>query len=356
MYIVHDEGMLAETMRRAGEASPEHPVLIDRFLEDAYEVDVDAISDGSHVTIAGIMQHIEEAGIHSGDSACVIPPFHKRVVEHLEELATYTKKLGLALGVRGLMNVQYAIKDGTVYVLEVNPRASRTVPFVAKATGIPLAGLAAKVIVGKTLRELNFTEQPKVSGRFVKESVFPFIRFPEEDPLLGPEMRSTGEVMGVAPEFGIAFAKAQWGAGMRLPKEGQAFLSVNDNDKDNLLPIARQLTELGFTLIATGGTAAHLRRHDIACKEVYKVKEGRPHSVDLLKNGEIDLIINTPFGRDSYFDEGAMRRVATQRGVPLITTLSGGHAAVEAIRALRDDKVRVMSLQEIYASFAGKAR
>jgi carbamoyl-phosphate synthase large subunit len=349
MFIVHDESLLADTMRRALEVSPEHPVLLDRFLEDAFEVDVDAIGDGENVVIVGIMQHIEEAGIHSGDSACVIPPFHPVVCERLDELRHTTRRLGLALGVRGLMNVQFAIRDGVVHVLEVNPRASRTVPFVAKATGIPIAGLAARVMLGRSLAEVGLTAEPPVIGHFVKESVFPFARFPGEDPILGPEMRSTGEVMGTARDFGTAFYKAQLGAGMRLPARGRAFLSVNDNDKSSLLPIASRLADLGFTLVATRGTAGHLRQHGISCADVYKVLEGRPHVVDLLKNGEIDLIINTPLGRDSYFDEGAMRRTATQRGVPLITTLSGGHAAVEAIRALQAGPIEVRSLQEIYA-------
>jgi carbamoyl-phosphate synthase large subunit len=348
MFIVHDESTLADTMRRAIEASPEHPVLLDRFLEDAFEVDVDALSDGQEVVVAGIMQHIEEAGVHSGDSACVIPPFHPVVVSNLELLRRHTKRLALALGVRGLMNVQYAIKDGVVYVLEVNPRASRTVPFVAKATGVPIAGIAARLMVGRTLRELGLTDEPSVHGRFVKESVFPFARFPAEDPVLGPEMRSTGEVMGVGPDFGTAFAKAQLGAGMQIPLGGCAFVSVNDNDKDAVLPIARDLSELGFDIVATRGTAKHLRAHGIACRDTFKVLEGRPHVVDLMKNGEIDLVLNTPLGRGSYFDEASMRREATQRGVPLITTLSGGHAVVEAIRALRRGPFEVRTLQETY--------
>jgi carbamoyl-phosphate synthase large subunit len=355
MFITHDESTLADTMRRAVEASPEHPVLLDRFLEDAYEVDVDALADGKDVVIAGIMQHIEEAGIHSGDSACVIPPYHKVVVDLLPTLRDYTRKLAKALDVRGLVNVQYAIKDGIVYVLEVNPRASRTVPFVAKATGVPLAKIAAKIMIGRTLRDLGLTEEPKVTGRFVKESVFPFVKFPGDDPVLGPEMRSTGEVMGVAPDFGIAFAKAQLAAGTRLPLEGSVFLTVNDKDKRNLEPIAKGLSEQGFRLLGTRGTAEHLRGAGIPCEDVYKVNEGRPNVVDLMKNGEIQLIVNTPLGKESYFDEKAMRVTATQRGVPLITTLSAGHAVVEAIRALRRGPLEVKSLQEIYPE-AGTAR
>ena len=350
MFITHDESSLADTFRRAIAASPEHPVLLDQFLEDAFEVDVDALSDGEDVVIGGIMQHIEEAGVHSGDSACVIPPFHQTIVERLDQIRDFTRKMARALDVRGLMNVQFAIKDGVLYVLEVNPRASRTVPFVAKATGVPLAGVAAKVMLGMRLRDLGLTEEPSVSGHFVKEAVFPFVKFPGDDPVLGPEMRSTGEVMGTAPDFGMAFAKAQIAAGSPLPLEGTAFLSVNENDKRGLLPIARELARLGFDLVASRGTGAFLQSNGTETKVVHKVLEGRPNVVDLMKNGEIDLIINTPLGRDSYFDEKAMRRTATQRAIPLITTLSGGHAVVAAIRALREGVYEVRSLQEIYES------
>jgi carbamoyl-phosphate synthase large subunit len=350
MFVTHDEERLAETMRRAVEASPEHPVLLDRFLENAFEVDVDAISDGERVVVAGIMQHIEEAGIHSGDSSCVLPPHHPDVIAKLGVLRDYTHRLAKALSVRGLMNVQYAIKDGVVYVLEVNPRASRTVPFVAKATGVPLAALAAKIMTGVTLDTLGLTEEPVVRGRFVKESVFPFVKFPGDDPVLGPEMKSTGEVMGVADEFGPAFAKASYAAGIKLPLTGTAFLTVNDRDKPQLLPAATALVAMGFRLVATGGTATFLLEHGLPCDRVYKVLEGRPNAVDLMKNGEIQLVINTPLGRASYFDEKALRTTATQRGIPLITTLSGGEAMVEAIRALKQGALSVKSLQEIYAA------
>ncbi len=350
MFITHDESTLAETMRRAVEASPEHPVLLDRFLEDAFEVDVDAVSDGTDVVIGGIMQHIEEAGVHSGDSACVIPPYHPVVVSKLEQLRSYTHRLARALKVKGLMNVQFAIKDDVTYVLEVNPRASRTVPFVAKATGVPLAKIAAKVMVGRTLKELGLLEEPTVRGSYVKEAVFPFVRFPSEDPLLGPEMRSTGEVMGVGPDFGIAFAKAQLGAGTHIPRDGTAFLSVNENDRVNLEPVAAGLADLGFRILATKGTAQHLRSAGIECDPVFKVLEGRPNAVDLMKNDEIHLVLNTPLGRDSYYDEKILRTTATQRGIPLITTLSGGHAVVEAIRALRKGPLEVRCLQEIYSA------
>ncbi|HEX4825742.1 MAG TPA: carbamoyl-phosphate synthase large subunit [Candidatus Polarisedimenticolaceae bacterium] len=350
MFVTHDEERLAETMRRAVEASPEHPVLLDRFLENAFEVDVDALADGERVVVAGIMQHIEEAGIHSGDSSCVLPPHHPDVQAKLDVLRDYTHKLAKALRVRGLMNVQYAIKDGTVYVLEVNPRASRTVPFVAKATGVPLAAVAAKIMAGATLAELGLVDEPAVRGRFVKESVFPFVKFPGDDPVLGPEMRSTGEVMGVADEFGPAFAKASYAAGIKLPLSGAAFLTVNDRDKPQLLPVASALVAMGFRLVATGGTATYLQEHGLPCDRVYKVLEGRPNAVDLMKNGEIQLVINTPLGRASYFDEKALRTTATQRGIPLITTLSGGEAMVEAIRSLKQGALTVKSLQEIYAT------
>ncbi|HXV77828.1 MAG TPA: carbamoyl-phosphate synthase large subunit [Candidatus Polarisedimenticolaceae bacterium] len=354
MLITHDESTLAETMKSAIAASPEHPVLLDQFLEDAFEVDVDAIADGEDVVVAGIMQHIEEAGVHSGDSACVIPPFHPVVVERLDLMRDYTRRMAQALDVRGLMNVQFAIKDGVVYVLEVNPRASRTVPFVAKATGVPVAGIAAKVMLGRRLRELGLVDEPCVSGHFVKEAVFPFARFPGEDPVLGPEMKSTGEVMGTAAEFGMAFAKAQIAAGTPFPLSGTAFLSVNQNDKDGLLPIARGLAEQGFSLVATTGTGDFLRANGLECQNVYKVLEGRPNVVDRIKNGEIHLILNTPLGRESYFDEKAMRRAATIRAIPLITTLSAGRAAVEAIRALKSGGYGVRSLQEIYANAPGR--
>jgi Carbamoylphosphate synthase large subunit (split gene in MJ) len=247
------------------------------------------------------------------------------------------------------MNVQYAIKDDEVFVLEVNPRASRTVPFVSKATGVPLARLAAKIMVGRTLEELGLLAEPKVSGRFVKASVFPFAKFPGDDPVLGPEMRSTGEVMGFADEFGEAFAKASYGAGLKLPLTGTAFVTVNDRDKPHLLPLAAELVAMGFRLVATNGTASYLRENDLPCAHVYKVLEGRPNAVDLMKNGAIHLVINTPLGKASYFDEKALRTTATQRGIPLITTLSGAEAMVEAIRALRRGALTVKSLQEVYA-------
>jgi carbamoyl-phosphate synthase large subunit len=349
MFVCHDEPTLEACMARAVEASPEHPVLIDRFLEDAYEVDVDAVADGESVLIGGVMQHIEEAGIHSGDSACVIPPYHPEVSGRIDQLGDHTRRLAKALSVKGLINVQYAIKDGIIYVLEVNPRASRTVPFVSKATGVPLAKVAARVMIGRSLREQGLTEERRLEGHFVKESVFPFVKFPGEDPVLGPEMKSTGEVMGISASFGNAFAKAQLSAGNPLPISGTAFLSVNDFDKDNLVPIARGLEKLGFRLIGTRGTAESLRAAGLTVETVFKVKEGRPNIRDQIVNGDVQLIVNTPLGRQSYFDEHSIRQTATQHGVPLITTLSGAAAAVMGIESLKSEGLEVRSIQEIHA-------
>jgi carbamoyl-phosphate synthase large subunit len=349
MVIVYDERALERYMRDAVEASPAHPVLIDRFLEDAFEVDVDALADGTRCVIAGIQEHIEEAGIHSGDSSCVLPPY-MIPAEHLETIRRYTRRLAEALHVIGLMNVQYAIKDGTVYVLEVNPRASRTVPFVSKATGVPLAKIAALLMVGHRLDEFRLPDELKVDRFYVKTPVFPFARFPGVDPILGPEMRSTGEVMGVASTFGSAFLKAQYGAGTHLPRQGTAFISVNDNDKANVIPIARRLQELGFELIATRGTRDALRRAGLEARFVYKVNEGRPNVVDLIKSRHIHLIINTPLGRASFYDDRSIRRAAVQYRVPCITTLTGARAAVEAIEALQKERLEVGCLQEYHGA------
>jgi carbamoyl-phosphate synthase large subunit len=295
------------------------------------------------------MEHIEEAGIHSGDSSCVVPPF--MVAErHLETIRDYTRRIARALGVIGLMNVQYAIKDDTLYVLEVNPRASRTVPYLSKATGVPLAKVAARVMAGRTLADLGLTQDLGVAGVFVKMPVFPFVRFPGVDTILGPEMKSTGEVMGGADQFGVAFAKAQLAVGQRLPDRGTAFISVNNDDKPTVLPVVRDLVELGFTILATRGTAAYLRAHGLPVDVVYKVNEGRPNVADEVVNGKIDLIVNTPLGRESFFDDRAVRRVAMVQGVPCITTLTGASAAVAAIRAGRTHSPDVRALQDYYAS------
>jgi carbamoyl-phosphate synthase large subunit len=345
MCIVHDRERLVHYMRHAVEASPDRPVLIDRFLEDAFEFDVDAIADGELVVIGGIMQHIEEAGIHSGDSACVLPAY-KISEENIARIREITTALGLRLQVRGLMNIQFAIKDGQVYVLEVNPRASRTVPFVSKAIGVPLARLAAKVMAGRSLRELGFTREPGLNGWYVKEAVLPFAKFPGEDPVLGPEMRSTGEVMGIAPTFGAAFAKAQMASGFTLPTSGTAFISVNEFDKENVVPVARDLAGLGFRIVATRGTARALEAAGLIVEVVNKVGEGRPNVVDHIKNGEVALVVNTPLGKESYWDEPAIRRSSYAHGVPCITTLSAAAACVAGIRALKEEKLDVKALQE----------
>ena len=349
MAIVYDPGALDRYMTEAVDASPEHPILIDRFLEDAFELDVDAVADtAGAVVIGGVMEHIEQAGIHSGDSSCVVPPY--LVPErHLEVIRDYTRRVARALKVVGLLNIQFAIKDDTVYILEVNPRASRTVPYLSKATGVPLAKTAARVMVGRSLAELGLVDDLDVAGVFVKTPVFPFVRFPGVDTILGPEMKSTGEVMGGASSFGAAFAKAQLAAGQRLPNAGRAFISVNDDDKPNTLPIARDLAELGFALVATRGTAAYLRAHDLEADVVFKINEGRPHVGDRLLNRELDLVINTPLGRESFFDDLTVRRIATMLGVPCITTLTGASATVSAIRALRSEDLSVLPLQEYHA-------
>jgi len=348
MMIVYDEASLQGYMTSAVEASPEKPVLVDRFLEDAFEVDVDALADGESCVIAGIQEHIEEAGIHSGDSSCVLPPYMVKP-EHLDTMRRYTRQLARALDVRGLMNIQFAIKDEIVYVLEVNPRASRTVPFVSKATGVPLAKIAARVMTGRKLAEFNLPEELTVGSFFIKTPVFPFVKFPGVDPVLGPEMRSTGEVMGMADGFGAAFAKAQLGAGARLPLTGTAFVSVNDGDKQNAVRVARRLHELGFKIVATRGTASYLDESGVPCERVYKVNEGRPNVVDLIKSDAIDLIVNTPLGRASFYDERAIRRAAMNYSVVTFTTLTGASAAVSAIAAMRQEKLSVISLQEHHA-------
>ena len=350
MAIVYDASHLEEYVREAVKASPEHPILIDRFLEDAYEVDVDALADGERVVIGGILEHIEEAGIHSGDSSAILPTY-KIAEAHLQTIRDATRRLGLALGVRGLMNVQFAIKDGIVYVLEVNPRASRTVPFISKATGVPLAKAAARIMAGRSLAEQGLTQDLVVDRFFIKMSVFPFLKFPGSDILLGPEMKSTGEVMGISEHFGVAFAKALAAAGAEIPTSGTAFVSVNDHDKEEVLPVARALHDMGFALLATRGTAAFLSARGVPTEMIYKVNEGRPHVVDRIRSRGIDLIINTPLGEASFYDDGAIRKNAILHGVLCLTTLTAAAATVEAIRALRErTTIDVTSLQEIHAA------
>jgi len=347
MMIVYDEAGLDTYMRAAVLVSRERPVLIDKFLEDAFEVDVDALCDGEQVVIGGIMEHIEEAGIHSGDSSCVLPTYMV-AEEHRQTIRDYTVRLGHALKVVGLMNVQYAIYMNKVYVLEVNPRASRTVPFVSKATGVPLAKLAARLMIGRKLSEFGLPSELKVSHYFVKSPVFPFSRFPGVDTILGPEMKSTGEVMGADDSFGKAYLKAQISAGSVLPRTGTAFISVNQHDKKNIGKIAADLVELGFKLVATRGTAQVLRNAGVPVETVYKVNEGRPHIADYVKSGKVDLLINTPLGKDSFFDERSIRRAAIHYRIPCITTLSGAVAAVTGIRALQHETLGVRSIQEYH--------
>ena len=347
MEIVYDAESLKGYFARAVKASPDHPVLIDRFLEDAFEADVDALSDGTDVVIGGIMQHIEDAGVHSGDSACVLPPYLLGRAE-LDQMRRLTRSFALELGVVGLLNVQYAVKDGQVYVLEVNPRASRTVPFVGKATGVPLARLAARLMAGERLADLNVPSEPEVNGVAVKEAVFPFNRF-DVDTLLGPEMRSTGEAMGVDDSFGMAFAKAQVSAGNRLPGENDTrtvIVTVNDADKPTVTPLVRRLADLGFTILATNGTRHHLNQLGIACERIYKVGEGRPHIVDRIVSGRVGLLINTPLGKKSQYDDYAMRRAAITYGVPYLTTMSATSAAVDAVTAQRTRRPEILSIQE----------
>jgi len=349
MEIVYDAEDLEAFMDKAVEASAEHPVLIDKFLEDAIEIDVDAVADGTTCVVAGIMEHIEEAGVHSGDSACAIPPFSLSDSQ-IKKLTDQTYALAAELGVKGLLNIQYAIRGDTIYVLEVNPRASRTVPFVSKATGIPWAKVAARVMAGKTLTQLGITSEVEIAHTAVKESVFPFNRFPGVDTILGPEMRSTGEVMGIDRDFGRAYAKSQIAAGQNLPREGTIFISVKDRDKRAIIMIARGLLDLGFQIVATHGTGTILERNGVPARYVFKVGEGRPTVVDLIKNGEIQLVINTPSGKRPKADEVAIRTAALQHNIPIVTTIAGASATVEGIAALIKGAIDVRSLQEYHQS------
>ncbi len=349
MAIVYDQQSLDEYMRSAVDASPEKPILVDKFLEQAGEIDVDALADESAVVIAGIQEHIEEAGIHSGDSSSVLPT-QKIAAEHLETIEHYTTLLAKALKVVGLMNIQYAIKDDRVYVLEVNPRASRTVPFVAKATGVPIAKIASLIMAGaKKLSDFNLPDVLPVPKIFVKSPVFPFKKFAGVDPILGPEMHSTGEVMGVGASFGEAYGKAMEGAGLKLPMTGKAFISVTNTDKGQAVILARRLNKLGFHLVATYGTSKRLHEVGLECESVFKVNEGRPNIADLIRQGDIALIINTPLGKTSHYDEKAIRKAALQFNVPCVTTITGAEALVEAIATKKSEThVTVRSLQEVH--------
>jgi carbamoyl-phosphate synthase large subunit len=347
MEIVFDRKSLNRYMQTAVQVSGDHPVLIDKFLEDAVEIDVDAVSDGNECLVAGIMEHIEEAGVHSGDSACVLPP-HNLKPAMIDEIKKATRDLAFELGVKGLMNIQFAIKDELLYLLEVNPRASRTVPFVSKATGVPWAKVATKVMTGLSLSELKVSETPWPKHISVKEAVFPFVRFTGVDPVLGPEMRSTGEVMGIDSDLGMAFAKSQIAAGQKLPTKGNVFLSVKDADKPKLPPLATQFHRLGFTILATKGTAELLFNQGIPCLPVYKVSDGqRPHVVDLMINSQVDLVINTPGGKDPHKDAFKIRRTAVERGLPYVTNIAAAEATVQAVEALiKSDNLSVTALQD----------
>ncbi|MCH7612430.1 MAG: carbamoyl-phosphate synthase large subunit [Candidatus Marinimicrobia bacterium] len=347
MEIVYSKEQLIDYIARSADVTEGHPILIDEFLEDAFEFDVDALCDGETVHIGAIMQHIEEAGIHSGDSACVLPPY-RITTKTMEEIIRITKILALELNVIGLINLQFAYKEEQVYVLEVNPRASRTVPFVSKATNVPLARIAVKLAVGAKLKEMDLKPWDNINHIAVKEAVLPFNKFPEESIFLSPEMKSTGEVMGISNTFGESFKKATISAGSHIPKSGKVFISVNDQDKMNAIPLARDLFEIGFEIVATAGTAQEFNRNGIPSESIFKVGEGRPNVVDAIKNSEIQMVINTPLGAQSRYDEEAIGRACIQKGILTITTLSGAEAAVRAIR-LGGSKIEVKSIQEFHS-------
>ena len=347
MEVIHDEGMLRRYVAAAVEVSPERPILVDKFLENAIEAEADAIADGEDAFVPAVMEHIELAGIHSGDSACVIPPI-SIPAKHLETIREYTKRIAIALKVIGLMNIQYAIAQDTVYILEANPRASRTVPLVSKVCNIPMARLATQLMLGKKLSDLNLIDRP-IHHFGVKEAVFPFNMFPEVDPLLGPEMRSTGEVLGLAESFGMAYYKAQDAAKQTLPSEGTVLITVNEADRPAVTEVARQFANLGFKIVATNGTQKFLAECGIGATSILKVHEGRPNIVDSLKNNEIQLIINTPSGKMSKHDDSYIRKTAIRYKVPYITTLAGALAAARGIGRFSRGRGQVRSLQSYHA-------
>ncbi len=352
MQIVYSDDEVRHYMRFAVEASPERPVLVDKFLEEAFEVDVDCIADigvgGNTVVVGGMLEHIEFAGCHSGDAAMVLPP-HSIWPENIERMRQHTEAMARELKVAGLMNVQFAVKGMNVWVLEVNPRASRTVPFVSKAIGVPLAKLAAKVMTGKKLTELGFTEEVRPKFYSVKESVFPFSKFPGQDILLGPEMRLTGEVMGIGEDWGVAYAKSQMAAAPVLPQTGRIFISVRDSDKKNVVALAAEFSKLGFELCATSGTAKVLQGGSVKVETLFKLAEGRPNVLDLIKNGAVQLVINTPAGKSPRVDEVRIRTAAVAHKIPIMTTLAGANAALLGIKAMREKGLSVRSLQEYHA-------
>jgi carbamoyl-phosphate synthase large subunit len=347
MMRVYDEEALRGYVANSALLDDTHPLFLDRFLEDAVEVDVDALCDGAEVWVAGVQQHIEMAGIHSGDSTSVLPPAGIGIPA-FEEICAATRRIGIRLGAVGLLNIQFALRDDRAYVLEANPRASRTIPYVSKSIGIPLARLATRLLLGEKIGDLGLPESPSIPRFFVKMPVFPFRRFPQSDTILGPEMRSTGEVLGIGPDFGSAFAKACLGAGLDLPRAGTVFVSVNEHDKPRLPAVARRFTELGFRILATRGTAELLQAHGLPCTQVYKVNEGHPHVVDRIRAREVDLVVNTPLGRTSFYDERAIRSCALEQGIACITTIEGARAALEAIQSLQKQPLVIESLQEIH--------
>jgi len=355
MQIVYDRTSLEAFTGKAKLASPDHPILIDKFLEDAIEIDVDAISDGRETVIGGIMEHIEAAGVHSGDSACVLPPQGLSPLL-VDQIRAHTRALAEALRVVGLLNIQFAIKDDEIFVLEVNPRASRTVPFVSKATGVSLAKLATKVMLGRTLKELGLVQEVIPEHISVKEAVFPFNRFPGVDVLLGPEMKSTGEVMGIDAEFGRAFAKSQLSAGQYLPESGTVFVSVKDADKAGVYSVVRKLYDMGFNFMATRGTSRHLKQAGIRVQEIKKIAEGRPNITDFIKNGQVHLVINTPSGKESAGGSKVIRQTVLRYGLPYTTTLGGARAMAAGIAAMKKKKLAVRSLQEFHEDTAGPSR
>ena len=348
MEIVDSDAQLEDYIQTAVQVSGDSPVLIDQYLRDAIEVDVDAIADGDVVVVAGVLQHIEEAGVHSGDSACTLPPY-SLPDEIIAEIERQTEALAIALEVRGLMNIQFAIKDGEVYLIEVNPRASRTVPFVAKAIGHPVAKIAARVMAGEKLADLPDIDRA-ITHIAVKEAVFPFARFQGTDPVLSPEMKSTGEVMGIDGDFPVAFAKSQLAGGTTLPTEGRVFVSVKDSDKSHILPAVKNIVDHGFSVVATGGTADFLRENDVPAERINKVAQGRPHIVDAIVDGEIDLIFNTTEGWQSLKDSASIRKSAVSSRIPYFTTAAASVAAVRAIGALRTSELEVRPLQDYYST------
>jgi carbamoyl-phosphate synthase large subunit len=345
MEIIHDDEQLIRYIQEAVKVSGNNPVLLDRFLNDAIEVDVDAICDGENVFVSGVMEHIEEAGIHSGDSACCIPPYSLSE-EIINEVKKQTKKLATSIGVVGLINIQFAIQGKNIYVLEVNPRASRTVPFVSKASNISVAKIATKVMSGLLLKDLNVPNK-KLKTFSVKEAVFPFNKFPEVDTILGPEMKSTGESMGIDTDFGMAYAKSQISAGNTLPKEGTVFISVNDKDKPHIKNFVKKLLDLGFSLLATNSTAEILNSENITCKKINKATQGSPHVVEYLDDKKISIVINTTSGKKSIEDSKSLRRSALNNGIPYFTTLAGAIACTEAIISMKNKKMGVMPIQDL---------